>query len=186
MSIFDIYEGIYGSSRKQSPEVAWAVIYRKPPEIRWGRLYFPTYPEAKLEAERLKQAQYEVRIHPIFGRRSSAGEFVPETAMMHRELCEACSKGEINPRWVLELYPDEIPTWLGLIDKLLIERGRELTDRERSFLGSLRYYVETERKITIPMLSWLFGITRRLREAPPRVPYVLPLPEDILPPPEGR
>jgi len=174
VSIFEIYEGIYGSP-KQSPEVVWAVIYRKPPEVRWDRRFFPTYPEAKLEAEMLRQAKYEVRIHPIFGRRSSTGEFVAETAMM-REMCEVCSKGEINPRWVLEIYPDEIPRWLGLVDKLLIERGRELTDRERSFLRSLRYYVETERKITMPMLAWLFSITRRLREALPAVPVPYPLP----------
>ena len=72
-------------------------------------------------------------------------------------------------RWVLELYPDEISVWR---DYVRVLEPYPLTERERSFLRSLDYYIQTERKITVPMLSWLYIIARRTR-APtlPEVPY---------------
>jgi len=84
------------------------------------------------------------------------------------------SSPSINPRWVLEIYPDEIPKWRELIDHLLIEYDPKLTEREKSFLRSLRYYVETERKITIPMLAWLYSICARVGVLPPPIPYLPP------------
>jgi len=189
--------------KASSPEVAWAIMYRRPPRIAWETRYFPTYPEARLEAERLKRGRYEVRIYPIF--RGSSGEemyawcgicrkSVPiteirfyEDGVMGKLACghtfefgyvplpivSSPPKG-INPRWVLEIYPDEVPKWLELVDHLLVEHAPELTPKEESFLRSLRYYVETERKITIPMLAWLYSISMRIGVPPPPIPYLPP------------
>jgi len=79
------------------------------------------------------------------------------------------SKG-INPRWVLEIFPDEVAGWTGMIDRLLTEHAPRLTRKEESFLRSLRYYIETERKITIPQIAWLHSICERIGVIPPKVP----------------
>jgi len=91
---------------------------------------------------------------------------IPATAKI---LSKVEVESSSNPsRWVLELYPDEISTWREYISLL---EARPLTERERSFMRSLDYYVGTERKVTIPMLSWLFVISRKYGITVPEVPY---------------
>jgi hypothetical protein len=70
-------------------------------------------------------------------------------------------------RWVLELFPDEIEKWREVLARIPRER---LTERERSFLSNLDYYIMTERKITIPQLSWLGAIVKRIGYEMPPIP----------------
>jgi len=94
------------------------------------------------------------------------------------EICPACGmeakfprrSQKFNPRWVLEIFPEEIETWTGFIERLLVEHAPELTKKEESFLRSLRYYITTERKITIPQIAWLYSICKRIGIIIPPVP----------------
>jgi len=79
-----------------------------------------------------------------------------------------------NPsRWVLELYPDEIDVWRKVVRQLA---AKPITERERSFLRSLDYYLVSERKITIPMLRWFLAIATRYGVLTPEVPFLPPVP----------
>jgi len=51
-------------SRKKSKgqELAWAVFYRKPPEVEWTTMYFETKELADEVAEHLRARDFEVRV----------------------------------------------------------------------------------------------------------------------------
>jgi hypothetical protein len=70
-------------------------------------------------------------------------------------------------RWVLELFPDEISQWREALRRISRE---PLTERERSFLRSMDYYLASERKLTIPQLAWLQAIIRKAGAKLPEVP----------------
>jgi len=70
-------------------------------------------------------------------------------------------------RWVLELFPDEVEEWRRAIRTIPTER---LSEKERSFLRSLDYYIASERKLTVPMLRWLLVIRSKVGGAIPTVP----------------
>jgi len=94
---------------------------------------------------------------------------IPATAkILSKVEVEPSSSSPEPSRWVLELYPDEIPVWRDFIRVL---EAQPLTERERSFMRSLDYYIRTERKITIPMISWLYAISRKYGITVPEVPY---------------
>lgn len=73
----------------------------------------------------------------------------------------------MGSRWVLEIFPDEIDEWAAAIRSIPQE---PLTERERSFLRNLEYYIRTERKITLPQLMWLSRIQRRVGGVMPKIP----------------
>jgi hypothetical protein len=75
----------------------------------------------------------------------------------------------VGSRWVLELFPDEISQWREAIRRIPRE---PLTPKERSFLESLDYYLVSERKLTIPQLSWLSAIIRRVGDRLPEIPLL--------------
>jgi hypothetical protein len=70
-------------------------------------------------------------------------------------------------RWVLELFPDEISQWREALRRI---PRKPLTEKERSFLRSMDYYLATERKLTIPQLAWLHAIIRKAGDKLPEVP----------------
>jgi hypothetical protein len=70
-------------------------------------------------------------------------------------------------RWVLELFPDEIEEWRRAIHTIPMEK---LTEKERSFLRTLDYYIVSEHKITIPQLAWLRAIQQKAGGVAPTVP----------------
>jgi len=70
-------------------------------------------------------------------------------------------------RWVLELFPDEISQWREALRGIPRE---PLTEKERSFLRSMDYYIASERKLTIPQLAWLHAIIRKAGDRLPEVP----------------
>lgn len=72
-----------------------------------------------------------------------------------------------SSRWVLEIFPEEIEEWVRAVKTIPLE---PLTERERSFLRSLEYYITTERKITLPQLLWLAAIQRRAGGIMPKIP----------------
>jgi len=75
----------------------------------------------------------------------------------------------LGSRWVLEIFPEEIEDWRRAIRTIPTER---LTERERSFLRSMDYYIVSERKITLPQLIWLTIIKRKAGGVLPEVPLV--------------
>lgn len=72
-----------------------------------------------------------------------------------------------SSRWVLEIFPEEIEEWVRAIKTIPLE---PLTERERSFLRNLEYYITTERKITLPQLLWLAAIQRKAGGIMPKIP----------------
>ncbi|MGB9684428.1 MAG: hypothetical protein ACPL1Z_05825 [Candidatus Bathyarchaeales archaeon] len=85
-----------------------------------------------------------------------------------REELERLIPPEIRgSRWVLEIFPDEVEEWRRAIRTIPTEK---LTERERSFLRALDYYIVSERKITIPQLAWLRAIQQRAGGVTPTVP----------------
>ncbi|MEM1590151.1 MAG: hypothetical protein QW175_07025 [Candidatus Bathyarchaeia archaeon] len=73
----------------------------------------------------------------------------------------------LGSRWVLEIFPEEIEDWIRAVRTIPVE---PLTERERSFLRNLEYYIMTERKITLPQLFWLASIQRKAGGAMPKIP----------------
>lgn len=70
-------------------------------------------------------------------------------------------------RWVLELYPDEVTAWREALRTIPLE---PLTQRERSFVRSMDYYITSERKVTLPQLAWLSVIAGRVGGTVPEIP----------------
>lgn len=70
-------------------------------------------------------------------------------------------------RWVLEIFPEEIEEWVRAVRTVPLE---PLTERERSFLRNLEYYIATERKITLPQLLWFAAIQRKAGGIMPKIP----------------
>jgi hypothetical protein len=79
------------------------------------------------------------------------------------------SSSPSNPRWVLELFPDEVSRWREAIRTIPLEK---LTTRERSFLRSMDYYLLSERKITLPQMAWLQAIIRKVGNTLPEIPLL--------------
>lgn len=75
----------------------------------------------------------------------------------------------VGSRWVLEIFPEEIEEWRRALRTIPLER---LTERERSFLRSLDYYIVSEHKITMPQLIWLTLIKRKAGGVLPEIPLV--------------
>jgi len=75
----------------------------------------------------------------------------------------------IGSRWVLEIFPEEIEEWRRALRTIPLER---LSERERSFLRSMDYYIVSERKITLPQLIWLTIIKRKAGGILPEIPLV--------------
>jgi len=76
-----------------------------------------------------------------------------------------------SSRWVLELFPDEIEEWKRAIRTIPTDR---LTEKERSFIRNLDYYIVSERKLTLPQLAWLLSIRRKAGGAVPEIPIIAP------------
>jgi len=74
-----------------------------------------------------------------------------------------------SSRWVLELFPDEVSQWREAIRRIPREL---LTEKERGFLASLDYYIQSERKLTIPQLAWLGAIIRKAGDRLPEIPLM--------------
>lgn len=74
-----------------------------------------------------------------------------------------------SSRWVLEIFPDEISAWRQALAKIPRE---PLTEKERSFLRSMDYYIVSERRVTLPQLAWLSAIIRRVGDRLPEVPLI--------------
>ncbi|MEM3618236.1 MAG: zinc ribbon domain-containing protein [Candidatus Bathyarchaeia archaeon] len=72
-------------------------------------------------------------------------------------------------RWVLEIFPEEIEDWRRALRTIPLEA---LSERERSFLRSMDYYIVSERKITLPQLIWLTIIKRKAGGVLPEIPLV--------------
>ena len=75
----------------------------------------------------------------------------------------------LGSRWVLEIFPEEIEEWRRALRTIPLER---LSERERSFLRSVDYYIVSERKITLPQLIWLTIIMRKAGGTLPEIPLV--------------
>ena len=72
-------------------------------------------------------------------------------------------------RWVLEIFPEEIEDWRRALRTIPLER---LSERERSFLRSMDYYIVSEHKITLPQLIWLTIFKRKAGGILPEIPLV--------------
>jgi len=75
----------------------------------------------------------------------------------------------VGSRWVLEIFPEEIEDWRRALRTIPLEA---LSERERSFLRNLDYYIVSEHKITLPQLIWLTIIKRKAGGVLPEIPLV--------------
>jgi NACalpha-BTF3-like transcription factor len=75
----------------------------------------------------------------------------------------------LGSRWVLEIFPEEIEDWRRALRTIPLER---LSERERSFLRSMDYYIVSEHKITLPQLIWLTILKRKAGGILPEIPLV--------------
>lgn len=84
----------------------------------------------------------------------------------------------VRSRWVLELFPDEIEEWRRAVRTIPTDR---LTEKERSFIRNLDYYIVSERKLTLPQLAWLSSIRRKAGGAVPEIPIIAPRTTPVTP-----